>query len=205
MDLKDINNLDISDIDFNNMGSWPVVAKVFVSVIVFSIVIGLGYYFFTNDQTVQLENLQKKEVDFKKEFEVKQGKAVNLDAYKGQMVTIQDSFKTLLQQLPKSSEIPGVLDDLSYAATGSGCDVIEAVFLDEVDSEFYVEKPIKMQVSGGYHQLARFVSRVSRLPRIVTLHDFDIKLGEGDVPTSPGEKMLIMTITAKTYRSDSEE
>ncbi len=205
MDLKDLNNLDISDIDFNNMGSWPLAAKVFVSLIVFGIVAGLGNHLFVSDQTTQLETLERKEIEFKKEFERKQAKAVNLEAYKSQMVTIQESFKTLLQQLPKSSEIAGLVDELSYAATGAGCEILKVDFLDEVDSEFYAEKPILMQVSGGYHQIAQFVSRVSRLPRIVTLHDFDIKLEGGDVPTSPGEKMLLMSITAKTYRSDTEE
>jgi len=205
MDLKDINNLDLSDIDFNNMGSWPIAAKAIVSLIVFGIVVGLGYHLFISDQTVQLTNLERKEVEFKKEFEKKQAKAVNLEDYKSQMVTIQDSFKTLLQQLPKSSEIAGLVDELSYAATGAGCEILKADFLDEVDSEFYAEKPIQIEVSGGYHQLARFISRVSRLPRIVTLHDFEITLQGGDVPTSPGEKMLLMSITAKTYRSDTEE
>ena len=205
MDLKDLNNLDISDIDFNNMGSWPLAAKVFVSLIVFGIVGGLGYHLFVSDQTKQLTTLERKEVEFKKEFEKKQGKAVNLEAYKSQMVTIQESFKTLLQQLPKSSEIAGLVDELSYAATGAGCEILKVEFLKEVDSEFYAEKPIQMEVSGGYHQIAQFISRVSRLPRIVTLHDFEIKLEGGDVPTSPGEKMLLMSITAKTYRSDTEE
>jgi type IV pilus assembly protein PilO len=205
MDLQDLNNLDLSDIDINNMGGWPVAGKAFVAVIVFSLVAFLGYYAIIGDQTEQLLQIERKEVDLKKEFEKKQAKAVNLDDYKRQMKTIQESFKTLLQQLPKSSELPSLLDDLSYAATGAGCEVESAEFLDEKNSEFYKEKPIAIVVKGGYHQIAEFVSRISRLSRIVTLHDFEITIGDGDVPSSPGEKLLIMSITAKTYRSDSEE
>ena len=204
MELNDLNNLDISDVDFNNMGSWPNVAKGVVSAIVFGVVIGLSYYLFISDQTNLLVTVERKEVELKKEFETKQGKAVNLDAYKRQMSTIKDSFKTLLQQLPKSDELPALVDEFSYAATGAGCELEDVQFLAEKDSEFYAEKPMQLIVSGGYHQLADFISRVSRSPRIVTLHDFTINLGDGDVPSSPGEKMLVMSVTAKTYRSDTE-
>jgi len=205
MDLKDLNNLDISDLDFNNMGSWPLAAKAIAAALVFSLVVFLGYQLFVGDQTNLLVQIERKEVDLKKEFEKKQAKAVNLEDYKRQMTTIQESFTTLLQQLPKSSEMAGLLEDISYAATGAGCELISADFLDEKESEFYSENPISLVVSGGYHQLADFVSRISRLPRIVTLHDFEIKIGDGEVASSPGEKLLIMSVTAKTYRSDTEE
>ena len=205
MDLNDLNNLDISDVDFSNMGSWPVAAKALVAAIVFGIVVGLTYYLFIGEQSDLLVTLERKEIDHKKEFEQKQAKAVNLDAYKSQMSTIKASFKTLLQQLPKSDEMPALVDEFSYAATGAGCELEDVKFLEEKDSEFYAEKPMQIQVSGGYHQLADFISRVSRSPRIVTLHDFKISLGDGDVPSMPGEKLLLMTVTAKTYRSDSEE
>lgn len=204
MDLNDLNNLDISDIDFNNMGSWPNVAKGAVAAIVFGLVIFLAYYMFTGAQTDLLVKIERKEFDLKKDFETKQAKAVNLEAYKRQMKTIQDSFKTLLQQLPESDELPALVDEFSYAATGAGCQLEDVSFQDERDSEFYSEKPMKLTVRGGYHQLADFISRVSRSPRIVTLHDFAISIGEGEVASSPGEKMLVMEVTAKTYRSDTE-
>lgn len=202
MDLNELNNLDLSDI--NNMGSWPLPAKLFIAAIVFSVVLFLGHYLFVGDQRTQLEQIERKEVELKKEFEKKQGKAVNLEDYKRQMSTIQESFKTLLQQLPKASEMAGLVDDISYAATGAGCEMESATFEDEKESAFYSEKPISLVVSGGYHQLADFVSRISRLPRIVTLHDFEISIGDGEIQSSPGEKRLLMTVTAKTYRSDSE-
>lgn len=204
MDFKDLNEIDFSDIDFNNMGSWPLAARAFVAFLAFGIVAFLGYEAFVSDQSTLLVQIEKKEVEFKREFETKQAKAVNLEDYKRQMVAIEEGFKTLLQQLPTSSEMASLVDDLSYAATGAGCELESTGFQDEKKAEFYSEKPISLVVKGGYHQLADFVSRVSRLPRIVTLHDFSIKIGDGEVASSPGEKMLIMSVTAKTYRSDPE-
>lgn len=205
MDLNSLKDFDVNDIDFTNMGSWPTAGKGIMLTIVFSLVIGLGFYAFIGDQSDNLVKIQRTEIELKKEFEKKQGKAVNLSAYNRQMQTIKDSFQTLLQQLPKANQMAELLDEVSYAATGAGCEIESLAFLGERDAEFYSERPIQIQVTGGYHQIADFVSRVSRLPRIVTLHDFTIKVGDRDLNSSPGEKMLIMDVLAKTYRSDSGE
>jgi len=204
MDMDDLKNFDVNNIDFNNMGGWPAAGKAIVAAVVFAAVLAAGYKLLIGDQTQLLVQKERTEVDLKKDFEKKQAKAVNLEDYKRQMQTIQQSFKTLLQQLPKSSEMPALIDDLSYAATGAGLEMESADFSDETSSEFYKVKPISIVVTGGYHQIADFVSRISRLSRIVTLHDFQIKIGDGNVPSSPDEKLLVMTVTAKTYRSDSE-
>lgn len=205
MNLDSLNNFDVNDIDFTNMGSWPVAGKAFMAAVVFSLVAFVGYYFIVSDQMDNLVRIERTEIDLKKDFEKKQSKAVNLEAYKRQMKTIKESFQTLLQQLPKADQMPELLDEISYSATGAGCEVSALGFEDEKDAEFYLEKPIQIVVTCGYHQLADFVSRVSRSARIVTLHDFTIKIGDGDVASSPGEKMLVMSIKAKTYRADSED
>ncbi len=203
MDLEGLKDFDVNDIDFTNMGSWPTVGKAIMASIVFGAVLFLGYYFFIADQADALVKIERKEIELKKEFEKKQAKAVNLEAYKRQMQTIKDSFQTLLQQLPKADQMAELLDEISYAATGAGCEISAASFKEEKDAEFYSEKPIEIQVTGGYHQIADFVSRVSRLPRIVTLHDFTISIGDGVVSSAPDEKLLVMNVTAKTYRADA--
>lgn len=205
MDLNNLKNLDLNDLDFNNMGSWPLVAKIFVAAIVFGVVAFAGYKLAISEQQQVLVDQVRKEGELKKEFERKYAKAANLEDYKRQMVTIQDSFQNLLQQLPKSSELASLLEDITYAATGAGCEIETLTFSDEKKLEFYSEKAISIGVKGGYHQIAQFVSRVSRLPRIVTFHDFEIMLTEGRVPSAPDENLLILNGQAKTYRSDSEE
>ena len=71
----------------------------------------------------------------------------------------------------------------------------EIKLLPESAQQFYIELPIQISVVGAYHDLATFVSGVASLPRIVTLHDFDIKPASADSTSK-----LRMTILAKTYR-----
>ncbi len=198
-------NLDLSqfkDLDLENVGDWPGVVKGFFTILVFATVIGLTYYFDTQDQVLSLEKERANELDLKSEFETKQRKAVNLESYREQMTEMCVSFQHMLRQLPTGTEIPGLIDDISQSEAYSGLEFQETKYLKEKPSEFYTEKPVSIEVSGDYHQLGLFVSRVASLPRIVTLHDYTIRKAKS---TRKGDDdRLTLNITAKTYRYDSE-
>ncbi len=201
-------NLDLNqfrDLDLENIGDWPGIVKGFFTILVFAAVVGATYYFDTQDQILQLDRERSKERDLKSEFEIKQRKAVNLQSYRDQMGEICESFRHMLQQLPTSTEIPGLIDDISQSEAYSGLEFKETKYLKERRSEFYTEKPVSIEVSGNYHQLGMFVSRVSSLPRIVTLHDYTIsssKAARGAKKKNASDR-LSLKITAKTYRYDT--
>ena len=196
--------------DINSIGSWPLPGKIVVILLAMLIVLGLGYYFDTSDQLGSLESEQKKEQQLIGEFKTKYKKAANLADYRKQMKEMEASFKDLLSQLPKNTEIPGLLDEISYAASGAGVDLLSHKYLAEVQKEFYIEKPIQILATGNYHQIADFVSRVSGLPRIVTLHEFKIepaKVAVNNRRTQQGgteTEQLSFSVLAKTYRYVAE-
>ncbi|NVJ65182.1 MAG: type 4a pilus biogenesis protein PilO [Gammaproteobacteria bacterium] len=194
--------------DINNIGNWPWPGKIVVIVLVMLTVFGLGYYFFTSDQLQELESKQRVEQDRLTEFENKYKKAANLELYRQQMEDMQGIFNDLLERLPKSTEIPGLLDEISYAASGAGVDLISHSYQNEVPKEFYMEKPIAIAAIGSFHQIADFVSRISGLPRIVTIHDFKIEPAK-DVNRrageDSGEEILSFTVLAKTYRYEPKD
>ena len=190
MNLSDLNNLNL---DPNNIGSWPIAARAIVILLLCGAILFAGYYLDTSDQIIVLEKAQAKEVTLKQTFVTKQGKAKNLAAYREQMVEMERSFGTLLQQLPGKTEVPGLLDDISRIGIQSG--LVFEYFKPgaETPKGFYAELPIQIRVKGSYHQFGNFVSGTAALPRIVTLHDCSIKKGKGS-DTMP------MVATAKTYR-----
>ncbi len=170
--------------------------------------VGLFYYADTGDQYTRLAASEEKEKTLKKTYETKYRKSANLEAYKIQMQEMQLSFSHLLQQLPKGKEIPDLIDDISFSESASGLDIRATRLLDEKKVDFYSEKPFRLEISGKFHSLGGFISRVASLPRIVTLHDFNIQLvnNRQNTPAKLGEDpVLKMDITAKTYRYDQEE
>jgi type IV pilus assembly protein PilO len=193
--IENLRKIDLSNLDLNNIGSWPPVIKGAVFVLFFVVMLALGYNFHLKDLQSGLERSQAEEQTLKQQFSSKAFQAANLDAYKEQMMEMEISFGTLLRQLPSDTEVPGLLEDITRTGLGSGLEFEEIKLLPEVTQPFYIELPIQLVVVGGYHDLATFVSGVASLPRIVTLHDFETK------PSSTESASVIrMSVMAKTYR-----
>jgi len=197
-----MNFLDeLRSLDVNDVGRWPLVFRAGVISIVFAVVVGLGvYWFVVEDRAPQLKNAQNEEQNLRVSFESKQRKAANYDAYRAQLRQMEQSFGTMLRQLPGETEIPSLIVDISQ--TGLAAGLQERLFQPqaEIPRDFYAEKPIKIVLSGGYHEIATFVSGVAALPRIVTLHDISITPESDD-----SYDRLILETTAKTYRYLEQE
>jgi type IV pilus assembly protein PilO len=194
-----LRKVDFSDLDTNNVGSWPMPVKWLAGVLLVILVLGLGYNFAVSDLEDQLQQVREAENTLKTQFAGKAHMAANLERYTEQMKQMETSFGVLLRQLPSDTEVPGLLEDITRTGLGSGLEFEEIKLLPEVTQPFYIELPIQITVTGDYHDLATFVSGVAGLPRIVTLHDFDI------APADPeaGSK-LRMSIQAKTYRYNEQ-
>ena len=192
--MRDLREIDFSEINLDNIGSWPLPVKAMAWVLAFLVVVVLGYGFSVSDLRAQLGQAQSKEMTLKKEFEDKAFKAANLDALRKQMGEMKESFGALVSQLPTDTEVPGLLEDVTNKGVESGLEIKSIKLQPEQVKEFYVELPINIEVSGSYHDFGTFVSGIASLPRIVTLHDFKISSD----PKTPG--VLSMSISAKTYR-----
>jgi type IV pilus assembly protein PilO len=195
--LEELKNLDINDI-----GRWPMPIQAFFMLLVFLIATAGAFWFFVwENQMPRLEKAQAEERQLKTSFEGKQKKAANFTAYKAQLAEIERSFGTMLRQLPGKTEIPNLLVDISQ--TGLGAGLQEELFqpTDEIRKDFYAEKPIKIRLSGSYHEFGKFVSDIAALPRIVTLHDIEAVPKGNDATFDE----LVLNVTAKTYRYLDEE
>ncbi len=187
-----MKNIDLNDLDLGSIGSWPMPVKAALIAVVCIIVLALGYFLDTQKQLESLERNRNEETKLKKDFETKQAKAANLDAYKTQMEEMKRSFGAMLRQLPSKTEVEDLLVDISQTGLASGIEF--QLFKPEAERkiDFYAELPITMKMTGSYHEFGRFVSGIAALPRIVTLHNISIS----------GEKggSLSMNVQAKTYR-----
>ena len=189
MTLDDIRRLDPSEI-----GSWPILPKMVALVVLLIAVIFAGYWFDWRNQVEELDASRQKEQQLRTSFLGKQKQAVNLDAYREQLATIEQEFGEMLKQLPNKSEMEGLLTDINQAGLGRGLQfVLFKPAQSETRSEFYAELPIGIKLQGNYHDMGAFASDVSQLPRIVTLSNISLKKNNKDGG-------LEMDATARTYR-----
>jgi type IV pilus assembly protein PilO len=192
---------ELQSLDVNDVGRWPLPFRLAVIILVFLLVSGVGIWFFiVKDKAPQLERARADEQELRTTFENKQRKAANYDAYKEQLAEIEKSFGTMLRQLPGETEIPSLIVDISQ--TGLAAGLQEKLFVPqaEIPKDFYAEKPIKIRLTGAYHEIGNFVSGIAALPRIVTLHDINVTPESGE-----NFDNLSMEVTAKTYRYIDEE
>ena len=189
----DVNKLkEINDLDFEQVAVWPFEVKTVVAI--FVAVIGLvgGYYGLVKSKLPLLEAAQNREAELKQNYQAKYRIAVNLSAYEEQLARLQSDFSSMLKSLPTSNETPGLLDDITLVGTSAGLTFRLLNWQKEVPKEFYTELPIQMEVTGGYHNFGQFASEIAGLPRIVTVHDFEI---------SQEANTLKLKLQAKTYRT----
>ncbi|WP_236102122.1 type IV pilus inner membrane component PilO [Methylotetracoccus oryzae] len=194
-------NLDLTQIDWDleRAGTWPLAVKALVIGVLCIATTGVWYYLDTRNQLEELAAEEAQESQLKQTFEIKQKKAVNLEAYKKQLVEIQQTFGDLLKQLPDKTQVPDVLVDVSQTGLASGLEFELFKPAEEVNKEFYAELPIQIRVVGDFLKFGTFVSGLAALPRIVTIHNIKIsRRTEGN--TKGGKEQLLMDAVVKTYR-----
>jgi type IV pilus assembly protein PilO len=197
--MRGLREFDVNDLDLDNVGSWPTIIKVVIWALLIAAVLAGGYFYHIKDMQAELVVIQGEEERLKKDFEKKAFQAANLDAYKRQMLEMEESFGALVSQLPSDTEVPGLLEDITNKGLLNGLEIQTIDLLPEQAKEFYVELPISIVARGTYHDLGAFISGMAALPRIVTLHDFSIGGG------AKGSGLLNLRLVAKTYRYKDDE
>lgn len=193
MKMADLNNLTIE-----NIGSWPLPVRIAVAVLLFALLLGVGYLQDISTLRDELTAAEASEIQLKQTFETKQRKAANLNGLKEQLSDIKQTFGDLLKRLPNKTEVAALLVDISQQGLGAGLEFELFRPGTETPTDFYVELPIQIRVVGDYHSFGKFISGMSDLPRIVTNHNISI------MPGVPAGKLVLET-TAKTYRYMDEE
>ena len=189
-----MNMQELNELDFSNIGEWPAAIKAILILILMGGVGAAWYFLDIEDQYKALAQVENTEKELRLAFEGKQAKAANLEAYRAQLAEMEESFGAMLRQLPNRTEVADLLVDVSQTGLAAGLEFELFQPQPEVPKDFYAELPIKLRVVGTYHEFGEFVSGLAALPRIVTIHDVQIK----PRPNKAGQ--LIMEATARTYR-----
>jgi len=192
---------ELRSLDTNDPGRWPLPIRAGAIALAFAAVSAFGIYMLVYKQEMPLlERAEQEERDLRTQFEDRQRKAANFDAYRTQLAEIERDFGAMLRQLPGKTEVPSLLVDISQTGLGAGLEEQQFTPAGEIHKDFYAELPIRLRYTGSYHELGNFVSGIAALPRIVTLHDITIRPVSAAVPDE-----LVLDVTAKTYRYLDEE
>lgn len=205
--IAELRNIDGED--FKRIGTGPIALRIFLLILAFAAVIGGSAHFLIKPQFDKLKVVEAKEFELRRTFDSEQAKAANRTAYIEQLEEMKKTFNVMLRQLPNKTDIESLLVDLSQTSVASGLEVQYFKPENEVPREFYAEYPIRISVTGQYHQFGQFISGLAALPRIVTLSNIDIsdlnKGSSNNRRTSNSATRLKMDLMATTYRYIEED
>ena len=184
---------ELTSLDFNDIASWTRRAKLFMASILCVGILAAGYYFIIKDKFIDLEIVERKEPQLKESYLEKKALAINLDAYKQQMIEAEETFGVLLKQLPNESEIPDLLIDMTQVGLSRGLQFEQIKPGNTIEKDFYAEKLVNIKANGEYYQIANFISDVAALPRIINIDNFKLSRRSGN-----GNILTLQAVT-KTY------
>ncbi|ABM02028.1 type IV pilus biogenesis protein PilO [Psychromonas ingrahamii 37] len=184
--------MDLNDLDFETVGSWPALHRVVFIACVCAVLSGVFFYFITMPQINNLAKVEEKEIALKNEFKTKAALSSHLEEYRTQMVDIRLVFKGLLNRLPSSAEVASLLDDISFVGADNGLQFKSINWGIKTEGELSTEVPISIQVIGRYQDLGNFAADIAALPRIVILDNLTLTKGE--------QGLMTLNVIAKTYR-----
>lgn len=185
-------------LDQNNYGSWPLPVKVTLLLFIVGIVAALAYALPISSKIEEITAAENEEKTLLDQYRTKESKARHLNEYKAQIATMELDFKELLNQLPKDTRISDLVQGINAVGINSNVRFQDISVEPEVTKDFFIEQPIRIATVGNYHQFGSFLSGLAKLPRIITMHNFEVN---NTKPTLDELPELTMVLNAKTYRS----
>lgn len=189
------------NLDNNNIGGWPTPVKITVWAFICAAVCGLGYVSLIQPTQDSIAQAEAQQASLLQDFQKKDSDVRNSQLLQKQLEEMEVSFQQQLQQLPKDTEIPALVEDINITGVKAGLKFKNIRLEPEVTQEFFVEQPITIEATGDYHFFGHFISDIATLPRIVTLHDFDI---QSQIDSKSEMPVITYKILAKTYRYKGE-
>lgn len=196
-DFKAFSN-SLNALNKDNYGSAPLPVKVFLIAVMLVVIGALTWFLLAKPKLEEIKSAEAEQENLLTLYKEKEAKARHLDEYKAQIAQMEIDFAELLAQLPKDKQVSDLIDGINMVGSGSGIRFKDISTPDEIEKEFFVEQPINITAVGEYHQFGNFATGIAALPRIITMHNFEVK------NTKPGlDKMpeLELVLSTKTYRS----
>lgn len=190
--LNQLRAINFSDLAIKQIGVWPLLLRISLWLLIFVAILLCGEVFVISDLRRQFHIAAENESKLLQLYSAKALQAANLDAYRQQLIDLKSMFTASVKQLPDTADMPNLLEDINNTAISSGLRMRAISLQPEKVAELTVELPMRIEVTGDYHAFGSFVSGITSLTRVVTLHDYSIE--------TYNESSLKMVIEAKAYR-----
>lgn len=206
VDFNEVSK-SFKSLDMQNPGLWPVIVKLTAVVGMLAVIALITWALPVSKKRAQIKSVESEQQTLLDTYREKESKARHLEELTAQVNQMEVQFNELLDQLPKDTRVSELVDGINMTGEGSSIRFNDITVEDEVSQEFFIEQPIKIIAEGQYHEFGDFISGIAALPRIITMHDFEIvnTAKIEDVLKGSAKPLQKLTLNTKTYRSKDTE
>ena len=177
-----------------NKAPTPIKAGVMAAVVV--ILTASNYFFLVSPEEDRIAQLEQTKGQLEVQLAEKKEIAQNLTERRKELDSLDQQLQEALTELPERKDIDELLAQLNDVGKKSGLEIAQVAPGTETNANFYAQIPIKMTVSGNYHEIALFMQEIANMRRIVNVNN--IKLGQAAMK---GEKVVLTSdFLATTFR-----
>ena len=176
------------------IGQLSRLQRIIVAAAIVVLIVGGFVYFFCIPKYQEIDRLKDEVAKTEKKLAETKEKAAALDEYREKMEAARAKFTIVSRALPLKDEVPSLLTSVSQAGKDSGLTFLLFEPKGEKKQDFYAEIPIKMELSGSYHDLGEFFDKLAGMSRIVNVREFDMTSKDA-ISTN-----LNISCTAETYK-----
>ena len=178
----------------------PTPKKILILLGVLVVICALYFHSFFSPQQEELNGLKG---DLNKlDKELNESKALTRDhqKFKDQVAKLDEELKKALTQLPNEKEIPEILKNITSLGKESSLEFSLFRPKAEEPQQFYAKVPIELTLLGNYHNVGSFFDKVSKLPRIINVVDFNMTRAKDIRGRGESEVLVRASCLVNTYR-----
>lgn len=202
-DFKSFWN-SVNSLNKDNYGSAPLAVRIFVIAMLIVFILALAWFLLVSKKIDEIKNAEAQQATLLEDYKTKEARARHLDEYRDQVAQMEFEFTELLNQLPKTKQVSDLIEGINMVGVGSGIRFQDISNEQEVEQEFFIEQPIKIQAVGEYHQFGNFMTGIAALPRIITMHNFEVANSQPSLDKMPELQLTLHTKTYRTKETDEE-
>lgn len=154
----------------------PVLQRWVIIGLLVLIIIGAFFYSIYMPQAGRIKSIEGELSRLVNEININMTKARTLEELKKENAGLQRQLTEKKEQLPSESEAVTLLKQISDVGAGANLDIKLWRPGEKKQSPdgLYIELPVNIEITGGYHSMAIFFDRIGKFPRIVNISNLRI-------------------------------
>jgi type IV pilus assembly protein PilO len=156
------------------LAKLPPLAKVGVGLL-FMVLIGVAYFVvFYGDLASSITAEKSKETRLRDELSTARQNEFSYQKDLAELSDRQQRQRELVKILPTETEYPAFLSAVQNVANVSGIALTAWSPMPEEVDQFYSRVPMKVTLTGRYHQIAKFFHGVGQLDRVINMENISL-------------------------------